>query len=126
MPSLTRGKVQLRQHAASAIPSQLSRPDITITILCQELNDHFNFSPPISTATVSRAVRDKAGYTLKLLRQEPADYNNPERLQARQVWTQEFLESAASMMNAVFVDEAGFNLHLVRRFGRHPGDEGQS
>ncbi|KAF9105678.1 hypothetical protein BGX29_011644, partial [Mortierella sp. GBA35] len=61
-----------------------ARPDTTITILCQELNDHFNFDPPVSTASVSRAVRDQAGYTLKLLRQEPADYNSLERIRARQ------------------------------------------
>ena len=98
----------------------LARPDTTITNLCQELNDHFNIDPPVSTASVSRAIHDQAGFTLKLLRQEPADYNSPERIRMRQVWTQAFRESTASIADAVFVDEAGFNLHMIRRFGRAP------
>ena len=68
--------------------------------------------------TVSRAVRDMAGYTLKLMRYEPEDYNCPERIQARLDWTQNFIDIGGSMMEVVYLDEAGFNLHLTRRFGR--------
>ncbi|KAF8941516.1 hypothetical protein BGZ47_007353 [Haplosporangium gracile] len=49
-----------------------------------------------------------------------ADYNNPERILARQVWTQAFLELAASIMDAVFVNMADFNVHMVCRFERAP------
>ncbi|KAK3838119.1 MAG: hypothetical protein J3R72DRAFT_370779, partial [Linnemannia gamsii] len=69
-------------HIAWLTDRLSAHPDTPIALLCQELNSDFNFEPPVSAATVSRAVRNEAGYTLKLLRQEPADYNSPERIQA--------------------------------------------
>jgi transposase len=112
---------RLSQEHTKWLSDRLSaRPDTAVAPLCQELNDHFNFDPPVSTASVSRAIRNQVGYTLKLLRHEPADYNSPERIRMRQAWTQEFLKSTENIGDVVFVHQADFNLHLVRRFARMP------
>jgi len=115
-----RHKVLQEEHI-KWIREQLDlHPGLTIQDLHKALNQHFNSSPPISLSAVSRAVRLEAGYSLKLLRYEPEDYNSPARINARATWTQNFLELGFSMMDCVFVDESGFNLHLTRRFGRSP------
>ena len=52
------------------------------------------------------------------MRYEPKDYNSEECLKERIEWCQKFLELGGSLVNVVYMDEVGFNLHLTRRFGR--------
>jgi transposase len=113
-----RRRVLEQEHVEWLESKVVDYPDITVNDLHRQLNQHFDFQPHVSLSSVLRAIREGAGFTLKLPRQEPADYNSPERIQHRQAWTQEFLEMGGSMMEAVYIDEAGFNLHLARRFGR--------
>ena len=95
-----------------------NHPDLPVADLRNHLIECFPSQRPSSMTTVSHAVRNLAGYTLKLLRYEPEDYNSPERIRARLEWTQHFIDIGGSMMEVVYMDEAGFNLHSTRRFGR--------
>ena len=54
------------------------------------------------------------------MRYEPEDYNSDIRVQDRVEWCQKFFDLGGGMMDAVYMDEAGFNLHLTRHFGRAP------
>jgi transposase len=112
--------VLAQEHINYLVEQLDEHPDGTIDELTNGLNQNFDFSRPISRTAVSRVVREQAGYTLKLLRSEPEDFNSGRRIQERMDWAREFLEMGRSMMDAVYVDEAGFNLHLTRRFGRAP------
>lgn len=91
---------------------------LSIKDLTDNLNNQFNLHPPVSQSTVNRAVSRKVGYTLKLLRKEPAAYNDPTRIFERQQWAQRVALSRGSLRNCIFLDEAGFNLNIKRNFGR--------
>lgn len=41
-------------------------------------------------------------------------YNNEECLREHIEWCQKFLELGGSMVDVVYMDEVGFNLHLTR------------
>ena len=47
------------------------------------------------------------------MRYEPYDYDNEERLRGLIEWCEKFLELGGSMVDVVYVDEVGFNLHLI-------------
>src|SRR3954454_5726617 len=88
--------------------------------LYKELNNTFFPQRPVSITAVSRAVRNEAGYTLKRLHEEPEAYNNEQRIQERKEWCQKILALGGKMIDGVYIDESGFNLHLARRVGRAP------
>ena len=49
-------------------------------------------------------------------------YNNEEHLREHIEWCQKFLELSGNMVDIVYMDEVGFNLHFIRQFGRaRPG-----
>ncbi|KAK3827670.1 MAG: DDE superfamily endonuclease-domain-containing protein [Benniella sp.] len=100
-----------------------AHPGITYESLTQQLNQHFNIQPPVSRSAVTRAVREQAGYTFKLMRFDPEDYNSDTRRADRVTWTRDFMKIGTSMTDVVFIDEAGFNLRLTRRVGRVPRGE---
>ncbi|KAF9905451.1 hypothetical protein BX616_001009 [Lobosporangium transversale] len=73
------------------------------------INEHFHFNPPVSISAISRAIRQQADYTLKLLSYQPEDYNSEERIAARVQWTSGSAMGGADLSEAVFIGE-GFQL----------------
>jgi transposase len=115
-----RARVITEEHLDWLTGQLLENPSKTIKALTQELNEAFSLNPPISRRTVHDAVAKKGAFTLKLSRYEPEDFNAPGRIKQRVTWCQQFLKKGWSMTDAVYIDEAGFNLHLTRRYGRAP------
>ena len=96
----------------------LDDPDIPLTDLHGQLNNHFCLKPPVSRSTVQNAVRNRGEYTLKLIHPEPVPYNDPDRVQARKVWAQQVNGRFDSLDDFVYLDESGFNVHIRRKLFR--------
>lgn len=60
----------------------------------------------------------RSEYHIKRLYTIPQARNAPSKVQQRADWAQANLVRSADLSEAVFIDEAGFNLHLRRRRGR--------
>jgi len=88
--------------------------------LTVKLNEHFQIHPPLTQHSVDRAINKLTAYTLKLMRVEPERYNDPERIEGRRQWAENVLHGPGNMNNFVYIDEAGFNLHITRKYGRAP------
>lgn len=54
------------------------------------------------------------------MRVESERYNEPERIEARRQWAENVLIGPGNMDHFVYIDEAGFNLRITRRYGRAP------
>lgn len=57
---------------------------------------------------------------LKLMWVEPERYKDPERIEGRRQWAENVLHGPGNMNHFVYIDEAGFNLHITRKYGRAP------
>jgi transposase len=108
---------KMTQSAYEALDAWVDeRPDLTLAQLSAKLFETFHIS--VSNQSVSNALT-KIGFTVKLLRTIPMSRNTPSTLQARKDFAQRFLaEAPDDSRNIVWIDEAGFNLHLRRKFGR--------
>lgn len=95
-----------------------AHPHKTISSLQQELNNHFQLDPPVSRSAIQRAITVEAGYTLKILRHEPDNYNDPNHIAARQLWAKDTFNRHRSMDRFIYIDESGFSLHIHHQFGR--------
>ncbi|KAI9241337.1 MAG: hypothetical protein BYD32DRAFT_457998 [Podila humilis] len=91
-----------------------------VAMLTQELNEHFEFDPPITEHAVDKALNKHTTYTLKLMWAEPECYNNPEYINGRRQWAQQVLNGPGNMNHFVYIDEAGFNLHITCKYGCAP------
>lgn len=88
--------------------------------LTNKLNEHFQIQPPLVERTVEKAINNLTVYTLELMRAEPEGYNEPERIEGRLQWAQNIGDGPGNRRHFVYIDEAGFNLHITRRYGRVP------
>ncbi|KAI8819117.1 DDE superfamily endonuclease-domain-containing protein, partial [Fimicolochytrium jonesii] len=100
-------------------------PALTIATVTDMMNDHFHTHITERTveAHLNRSGNDQ--YRMKLMRNEPADFNNPTKICDRREWCEEFMRQHFSLDDCIHLDEAGFNLKLHRkqgraRRGRHP------
>jgi transposase len=88
--------------------------------LTNKLNERFQIQPPLARRTINRSINKLTTYILKLMRAETERYNDPEHTEARQQWAENVLQGPGNMNRFIFIDEAGFNLHITRRYGRAP------
>ena len=93
-------------------------PNITIESLLCQLNEVFQLCCHVFITCISKAVQSQVGCSLKLLRYEPNDYNNEERLREHIEWCWKFLELSGNMVGVIHVNEVRFNLYLTGRFER--------
>lgn len=91
-----------------------------VQLLAKELNEHFGLQPPIIERTLARAINMLTTYTLKLMRVESERYNDPEYIMGRQEWARQVNSGPGNMNHFIYIDEAGFNLHITRKYGRAP------
>ncbi|KAF9971079.1 hypothetical protein BGZ73_006022 [Actinomortierella ambigua] len=61
-------------------------------------------------------------YNLRLVRSEPEDYNQPDRIEARRRWTESVNRSRVDMEDVVYIDEAGIQMRIRYRNTRAPRD----
>ncbi|KAJ3042668.1 hypothetical protein HDV00_006947, partial [Rhizophlyctis rosea] len=80
-PDFTARSIAKAFETKGAMTELDNHPDLPIADLRNRLIDHFPFQRPPSMTTITRAVRDLAGYTLKLMCYEFEDYNSAERIQ---------------------------------------------
>ncbi|SPO27783.1 uncharacterized protein UTRI_04188 [Ustilago trichophora] len=87
-----------------------------------EIRDHLisTGGPAISATHLSRLLADRCHLTLKRLHIEHERYNSAKTIQARPAWVRQFQVEMGSFDNAIFFDEAGFNLHSSRSVGCAP------
>jgi hypothetical protein len=72
------------------------------------LNGHF----------VGKAIDKLTTYKLKAMRVESERYNDQPHVYERQQWARQVMATASTMNSFVFIDEAGFNLHIHRKYGK--------
>ncbi|KAI9098630.1 hypothetical protein DFS34DRAFT_658204 [Phlyctochytrium arcticum] len=88
--------------------------DMTLESLQEVVRNEFDKEIPVST--LGQFLNIAIQYRLKLLRYGPERVNHPETIQKRQQWCQEF--DSKWIMNCVYVEASGFNLHHTRRIGQ--------
>jgi transposase len=92
------------------------RPDTTLSQLRTNIMSKFGVT--VATSTIA-AVLTKIGFTFKLIRNIPESRNIPATILARNVFSRDMLQNPPNnRRNLIYLDEAGFNLHLRRRQGR--------
>ena len=90
--------------------------DITVESFHHQLNEAFQFPHLVSIIFVSKAIKKQAKFTLKLMRYKLNNYKNEEYVRGCIERCQKFLELNGSMVDVVYVDKVGFNLHLTLQF----------
>lgn len=75
-------------------------------------------APPLARSTVSKAIDKLMTYKLKLMRAKLEHYNDQPHVDEWQQWAQQVMATAGNMNSFVFIDEAGFNLHIHHKYGR--------
>lgn len=81
----------------------------------QHLQQHYGCTA--SQSTLNRFLNKEAEYHIKRLYIVPQARNAPSKVAARKEWCEENM-IGTDLSKAIFIDEAGFNLHLRRRRGR--------
>lgn len=76
------------------------------------------FNKQVSLSTISRALAGQH-YCIKRLYSHSQERNAPAKIEERYEWVQKnLIEQQVRFKEAVYIDEAGFNLSLTRRRGR--------
>ncbi|KII68018.1 hypothetical protein RF11_02020 [Thelohanellus kitauei] len=87
----------------------------TIQIICDLFFERYNIRIGRSTAT--RCFKD-FHYTLKLVRPFPERRNDPQNILARKEYAINFLRIAPDRQKVFFIDETGFQVNMICRYGR--------
>ncbi|KII71875.1 hypothetical protein RF11_13435 [Thelohanellus kitauei] len=87
----------------------------TIQRICDLFFERHNILIGRSTAT--RCFRD-FHYTLKVLRPIPERRNDPQNILARKEYAINFLRIAPDRQKVFFIDETGFQVNMICRYGR--------
>ncbi|SPO19660.1 uncharacterized protein UTRI_10004 [Ustilago trichophora] len=111
------------EHVEFLIGVLEERPGATLNELRDELNEHCEGATDVPLQTISRALEDRARMTLKRLHVEHDRHNSDATRAARQEYARRFHLDGKSYSDAVFFDEAGFNLQMTRTQGRAPTGE---
>ncbi|KAI8136503.1 hypothetical protein BJV82DRAFT_484621, partial [Fennellomyces sp. T-0311] len=82
----------------------------------QELKKHFDID--ITQSGLQKHLVKKCGLTMKKLEKISEKRNDPATIKARMVWALALSHQNIDYMKCIFIDEAGFNLHIKRTFGR--------
>jgi transposase len=76
------------------------------------------FHKQVSLSTISRALAGQH-YCIKRMYSHSQERNTPSKIEQRYQWCQKnLIQEQVQFKDAVFIDEAGFNLSLTRRRGR--------
>ncbi|TKY89231.1 hypothetical protein EX895_001762 [Sporisorium graminicola] len=103
------------EHIQTNIAYINDRPAATL----HEINEHLiqHSGPSVPRSQMSRVLIDRCAITLKRIALEHDRHQCEELIDIRQNWLVDF-ETNYSWKNAIFFDEAGFNLHTHRSVGR--------
>ncbi|KAG0007938.1 hypothetical protein BGZ81_004472, partial [Podila clonocystis] len=71
----------------------------------------------VSETTLQRHIKKHCHFSLKRRQAQPEARFNQDLLVARKKWVEEWPSKEDYMERAVFIDEAGFNLHMRRLYG---------
>ena len=76
------------------------------------------FALSVTQSGLHKHLVQKCGLTMKKLEKISEARNSPETIQARYEWVYAFQQTGIDFQKCVFIDEAGFNMHMKRTFGR--------
>lgn len=120
----TGGNVKNVVFGAREKASLLSFVDEHAQATLADAQDHlrrsFPSANPPAISTIDRALAG-AHYHLKRLEVQSEERNSPEKMANRKKWVED--QIGVALNDAVYIDEAGFNLHLSRRRGRAAAGE---
>ncbi|KAG1576847.1 hypothetical protein G6F46_005497 [Rhizopus delemar] len=92
-----------------------NNPVVTLDQMVNALSDKFE-SFSISKSGVDKHLKESCSYTLKRITKTSAKRNSSDvielRFRAVETWIKD--SNISFMQNCIFIDEAGFNLHIVR------------
>ncbi|KAG1486590.1 hypothetical protein G6F53_013290 [Rhizopus delemar] len=92
-----------------------NNPVVTLDQMLDALNDKYE-GFTISKSGVDKHLKESCSYTLKRITRIPAKRNSSDvielRFRAAEAWIKD--SNISFMQNCIFIDVAGFNLHIVR------------
>ena len=90
---------------------------MTLKELNSKISEHFPLKRPFTDQTLSR-VLDGQCFTVKLVRDSPAERNTREILEARREFAKWLMSPNIITMKKIYIDEFGCNIHTRRSQGR--------
>ncbi|KAI7846557.1 hypothetical protein BDC45DRAFT_419000, partial [Circinella umbellata] len=93
-----------------------TKSDATLKEAQQSLVDKFKIS--ITQSGLQKHLVNKCGLTMKKLERISEYRNSDETIASRINWAHAFESSGMDYYKCIFIDEAGFNMHIKRSFGR--------
>ncbi|KAG0008898.1 hypothetical protein BGZ82_004366, partial [Podila clonocystis] len=101
-------------------------PDAYVKELQKAIKKDFN-GLEVSETTLERHIKKHCCLSLKRLRAQPQARYERALLEQRKQWVEEWPSREDFLKQAVFVDEAGFNLHMRQLYGWSPrGKKGKN
>ena len=104
----------LGQAQLDFLEVQLDQSDTAVTLETLQVRMNTEFGTLYSISSIWRYITQKLQYRLKRTHLMPQNYNDNLRINARYDWCTQFLQEGLSLMDCIYVDESGFNLHQIR------------
>ncbi|SPO26550.1 uncharacterized protein UTRI_04139 [Ustilago trichophora] len=95
------------------LEAQLDQSNTSVTLETLQICMGTQFGTTYSITSIWRAVTQKLQYRLKRTHLMPQDYNSNARIIEHQAWCTQFLQEGLTMMDCIYVDKSGFNLHQI-------------
>ena len=110
----SRAPAPMQQEHLCFLEAQLDQCSTSVTLETLQVCMHAQFGTLYSISSIWRIITQRLQYRLKHTHLMPQDYNSETRIAVRQAWCVRFLQEGFSLMDCIYVDESGFNLHQIR------------
>lgn len=108
--------VLTKEHSAALQALYDNDPTTTLKQAQELLWDQFRI--PITQSGLQKHLVTYCGLTMKKLEKISVVRNSPATIAKRMKWVLSIEQQQINYMKCIFIDEAGFNFHIKRNFGR--------
>ncbi|KAI7857095.1 hypothetical protein BDC45DRAFT_566623 [Circinella umbellata] len=110
-----RGRPHKNPQQETAIVYYSTKPDATLKEAQQTLTEKFKIS--ITQSGLQKHLVSNCGLTMKKLEQISEYCNSDETIAAHMNWAYAFKSSGIDYYKCIYIDKAGFNMHIKHNFG---------
>lgn len=105
-----------KEHTAALQALYDNDPTTTLKQAQQLLSERFSLS--ITQSGIQKHLVKHCGLTMKKLEKISEARNSPATIKKRMNWVMSIRQEQIDYTKCIFIDEAGFNFHIKRNFGR--------
>ena len=103
----------IQQAQLDFLEAQLDQTDTAVMLETLQTHLYTQFQTMYSISSIWHSITQKLQFRLKHTHLLPQDYNSDQCIAMCQAWCTQFLQDSLSLMDCIYVDESGFNLHQI-------------